>query len=105
MQQNLILIGLDGQNIIIFGGTADVNSTSLNPEDSLYVLNLNNFEWRIPKISGQIPKSRMKHKANVIGKYMVISFGKYILKCYLKLISLFPYFYLKIQSIFNRRRL
>jgi len=46
-------------------------------EDSLYVLNLNNFGWSVPKSSGNIPQPRMYHKANVIGKYMVISFGKY----------------------------
>ena len=61
----------------MFGGTATLNSDSLAPGDSLYVLNLANFEWSIPKTSGKIPKSRMYHKANVIDKYMVISFGKY----------------------------
>ena len=71
------MIGLDGQRIIIFGGTADVNVINLDPRDSLYELNLINFEWSIPKTSGQIPKSRFWHRANVIGKYMVISFGKY----------------------------
>ncbi|CAB5396030.1 unnamed protein product [Rhizophagus irregularis] len=67
--------GLDGQRIIIFGGTTTVARNNLTIEDSLYELNLINFEWRIPKISGQIPKSRMYHKANVIEKYMVVSFG------------------------------
>ena len=33
--------------------------------------------WAIPNISGRAPQSRINHKANVIGKYMVISFGKY----------------------------
>ncbi|GBB99628.1 hypothetical protein RclHR1_03590003 [Rhizophagus clarus] len=67
-----IVLGLDGQRVIIFGGSA---TKDLTPEDSLYELNLINFEWRIPKVFGQIPESRMNHKANVIGKYMVISFG------------------------------
>ncbi len=45
---------------------------------NLYVLNLTDYEWYIPKISGNIPSSsRYWHQANVIGKYMVISFGKY----------------------------
>ncbi|RIA96727.1 hypothetical protein C1645_871834 [Glomus cerebriforme] len=69
------VLGLDGQSIIIFGGTATATNDNLTPEDSLYVLNLNNFEWYIPTISGQIPKSRMFHKANVIANYMVVSFG------------------------------
>jgi hypothetical protein len=72
-----MLIGLDGQRIIIYGG-AIANSGNLTSEDSLYELNVINFEWRIPNISGKIPKSRSYHKANVIGKYMVITFGKYI---------------------------
>jgi len=42
------------------------------------MLNIQNYEWSIPKISGQIPSSRIYHTGNVIGKYMVISFGKYI---------------------------
>jgi hypothetical protein len=71
------LIGLDGKRIIIFGGTATVDSDPLAPGDSLYVLNLVNFEWSIPKTSGQIPNSRMYHKANVIDNYMVITFGMY----------------------------
>ncbi|GBB97687.1 hypothetical protein RclHR1_03040004 [Rhizophagus clarus] len=70
-----VVLGLDGQRAIIFGGTATINDDNLTPEDSLYELNVINFEWRIPKISGNIPKSRMYHKANLIGKYMVISFG------------------------------
>jgi hypothetical protein len=71
------LTGLDGQRIIMFGGTATLNSDPLAPEDSLYVLNIVNFEWSIPKTSGQIPNSRMFHKANIIDKYMVITFGMY----------------------------
>jgi hypothetical protein len=71
------LIGLDGQRAIIFGGTADVSIKNLDAADLLYALNLINFEWYIPKTSGQISKSRIFHKANVIGKYMVVSFGKY----------------------------
>ena len=69
-----ILIGLDGQRVIIFGGYMTTR------DNALYELNLINFEWYIPKTSGQIPNSRIHHKANVIGKYMVISFGKYILQ-------------------------
>jgi len=64
------ILGLDGQRIIIFGG--DFN----NPDGySLYVLNLTNFNWYIPNITGNTPNPRTLHKANVIGKYMVISFG------------------------------
>ena len=71
------LIGLDGQRIVIFGGASNTVNDPFTPEDSLYVLNLFNFEWSIPKISGKLPKSRLWHRANVVGKYMVVSFGKY----------------------------
>ncbi|PKY49613.1 galactose oxidase [Rhizophagus irregularis] len=67
-----VVLSLDGQRIIIYGGIF------INPgylDTSLYVLDLNNFNWYVPKISGTIPKPRAYHKANVIGKYMVISFG------------------------------
>jgi len=63
---------LNKQWIIIFGGILNANFDQ--PQDPLYVLN---FEWYIPKTSGKIPGSRFWHQANVIGKYMVISFGKY----------------------------
>uniref|UniRef100_U9U248 Galactose oxidase n=1 Tax=Rhizophagus irregularis (strain DAOM 181602 / DAOM 197198 / MUCL 43194) TaxID=747089 RepID=U9U248_RHIID len=68
------VLGLDGKRIIIFGGYF------INPgylDTSLYVLDLANYNWYIPKISGKIPKPRAFHQTNVIGKYMVVSFGKY----------------------------
>ncbi|RGB22561.1 hypothetical protein C1646_781433 [Rhizophagus diaphanus] len=67
------ILGLDGQRIIIFGGYYDYPGYL---DTTLYVLDLNNFNWYIPKISGKIPKPRAYHKANVIGKYMVVSFGE-----------------------------
>ncbi|RGB41671.1 hypothetical protein C1646_751840 [Rhizophagus diaphanus] len=66
------VLSLDGKRVIIFGGYF------INPgylDTTLYVLNLTNYNWYIPKISGKIPKPRAFHKANVIGKYMVVSFG------------------------------
>ena len=70
---------MDGRRIIIFGGTASVNNIiPLTPGDSLYILDLTNFVWSIPNTSGTNPNSRLYHTANVIGKYMVVSFGKYM---------------------------
>ncbi|PKC15032.1 hypothetical protein RhiirA5_408709 [Rhizophagus irregularis] len=63
------VLSLDGQKIIIFGGKGTTNLTAL------YELDVTNFNWYIPKVSGQIQDPRYWHKANVIGKYMVISFG------------------------------
>ena len=57
------VLGLDGQRVIIYGG----HVTTLK---SLYELDVNNWEWYIP----------FSHRANVIGRYMVITFGKYLLK-------------------------
>ncbi|CAG8624528.1 5225_t:CDS:2 [Rhizophagus irregularis] len=67
------ILGLDGQRIIMFGGFYSYPGYL---DTTLYVLDLNNYNWYIPKISGKIPKPRLYHKANVIGKYMVISFGQ-----------------------------
>ncbi|CAB5362582.1 unnamed protein product [Rhizophagus irregularis] len=67
------VLGLDGKRIIIFGGYF------INPgylDTTLYVLDLANYNWYVPKISGKIPKPRAFHKANVIGKYMVVSLGE-----------------------------
>ncbi|RGB41045.1 hypothetical protein C1646_752566 [Rhizophagus diaphanus] len=66
------ILDLDGQRIIIFGGYI-INTNYL--DTTLYVLDLNNYNWYVPKFSGKIPSPRAYHEANVIGKYMVISFG------------------------------
>ncbi|PKK62202.1 hypothetical protein RhiirC2_717880 [Rhizophagus irregularis] len=63
------VLGLDGKRVITFGGFLTASP------DQLHELNLINFEWRILKSSGSIPESRRYHKANVIGNYMVLSFG------------------------------
>ena len=50
----------------------------ISTSESLYVLNINNWEWYIPEVSGNPPLVVLySHKANVIGKFMVITFGKY----------------------------
>ncbi|GBB99972.1 hypothetical protein RclHR1_00370013 [Rhizophagus clarus] len=70
------VLGLDAQRVIIFGGDTSATSNNfLSPEDALYFLDLNNFTWDIPKISGKIPSSRTFHRSLVIGKYMVVTFG------------------------------
>ncbi|CAI2175439.1 8982_t:CDS:2 [Funneliformis geosporum] len=66
------VLGLDGQQVIMFGGW---NENNISTADSLYTLNLSTFRWQIPNVSGKLPNSRYYHRANVIGKYMVISFG------------------------------
>src|SRR5688572_7257372 len=67
--------GLDGQRVIIFGG-AEADNIPVPSHDALYVLDWKNMQWFIPNVSGQTPNSRYWHKANVVGTYMVISFGK-----------------------------
>ncbi|GES82217.1 hypothetical protein GLOIN_2v1488395 [Rhizophagus clarus] len=65
------ILGLDGQKVIIYRGFF------INPgylDTTLYVLDLTNYNWYVPKISGIVPKPRDFYQANVIGKYMVISF-------------------------------
>ncbi|CAB4472745.1 unnamed protein product [Rhizophagus irregularis] len=39
------------------------------------VLDTINLEWYVPNITGQLPANRYNHKANVIGNFMVVSFG------------------------------
>ena len=60
---------------MIFGGFGN-DKTNLGHENSLYVLDLNNFNWYIPNVSGIMPSSRAFHKTVVFEKYMVITFGK-----------------------------
>ncbi|CAB5391703.1 unnamed protein product [Rhizophagus irregularis] len=55
------VLGLNGDKIILFGG---VNGD----DNNLYVLNLANFEWYVPKTRGKGPVfKRGQHCANVIG--------------------------------------
>ncbi|CAB4399938.1 unnamed protein product [Rhizophagus irregularis] len=68
------VLGLDGQRIIIYGGI--FNDPGGYVDTTLYVLDLTNFNWDIPKIKGNIPKPRAFHKANIISRYMVITFGR-----------------------------
>ena len=67
--------GLDGQRVIIFGG--DETNRTVAPQNSLYVLDINNFNWYIPKTTGKIQSARNLHGTVLIGKYMVVTFGKY----------------------------
>jgi hypothetical protein len=62
---------LDGRGVIIFGGFNVIKT------DSLYILDTISLEWYTPNVTGQIPANRYNHGANVIGNYMVVSFGKY----------------------------
>ncbi|CAB4444608.1 unnamed protein product [Rhizophagus irregularis] len=70
------VLTLDGQRVIIFGGMNENTMELIPGEDALYILEMKNFEWYIPKVSGNFP-ARSNHKANIIGKYMVVTFGKY----------------------------
>ena len=76
------VLGLDGQRVIIYGGSEKINAgptvPDIDPFDSLYELNVNNWEWYIPKVSGIPPSATtFSHKAVVIGNYMIVTFGKY----------------------------
>ncbi|CAB5202921.1 uncharacterized protein OCT59_030105 [Rhizophagus irregularis] len=63
------VLGLDGFRIIVFGG-GDIDNKML------YVLDTTNSNWYEPNVSGKGPiMKRLEHTANVIGKYMVITFG------------------------------
>lgn len=62
--------------MIIFGGFG------ISPKDALYVLDLTNFEWKVPYVIGETPASRCWHKANVISGYVIVTFGKYVIVQY-----------------------
>ena len=68
-----VLEPVEKQRIIIYGGRG-INNIS----DALYVLDLNNWEWQIPTVTGNSPSVvTYSHRANVVAnKYMVVSFGK-----------------------------
>jgi hypothetical protein len=63
--------------VIIFGGDTNTTSNNFYSENALYVLDLNTIQWYIPKTSGKPPSNRAFHRTLLIGKYMVVTFGKY----------------------------
>ena len=75
MQFYCILIGFDNR-IIIYGGST-INNLLVTPGEALYALNLTNYEWYVPRVNVDgNPFPRKNHRANLVGKYMVVSFGK-----------------------------
>jgi hypothetical protein len=77
------VLGLSGDKIILFGGYSGDNN-------NIYVLDTTNYEWYVPKVRGKGPAfKRGEHCANVIGKYMVVTFGKHILLIRLELVIIF----------------
>jgi hypothetical protein len=66
------VLGLNEQRVIIYGGR------NISTSDSLYELNVDDWLWYIPKVYGTFPAvTPYSHRANVIDKYMVVTFGKY----------------------------
>ncbi|GES99185.1 hypothetical protein GLOIN_2v1779981 [Rhizophagus clarus] len=51
------VLGLDGQRVIIFGGSTNYGVKIV--KDLIYELNLINYDWRIPKTLGKISKCRI----------------------------------------------
>ena len=67
------VLSLDNKKVIIYGGRNFTNSS-----DSLYVLNVETWEWYIPNVFGTYPTViTHSHRSVVVGNYMVITFGKY----------------------------
>ena len=62
----------------MFGASPSSDNSIVPPGDALYVLDLTTFTWYIPNTSGRTPNSRVNHQANLVGNYVVVSFGKYI---------------------------
>ncbi|RIA99776.1 hypothetical protein C1645_730688 [Glomus cerebriforme] len=66
------VLGLDGKLIIIYGGADD--------ELAVRVLDLTNYNWYTPKVSGNNPNFTFRGweaVINVVGKYMIVYFGLY----------------------------
>jgi hypothetical protein len=73
------VLGLDNKRIIIYGGSYEVYVDGGIKDDNppIVVLEIKNFEWYQPTISGSIPTiTRIQHTATVVGIYMIVLFGK-----------------------------
>ncbi|RIB19935.1 hypothetical protein C2G38_2180521 [Gigaspora rosea] len=69
------VLGLNNDRIIIYGGFS-VNQKSPIVHD-LSVLDIRNnpYEWFIPNISGITPPIPSRHTANIVGRYMIVTYG------------------------------
>ncbi|RIB01372.1 hypothetical protein C2G38_2256219 [Gigaspora rosea] len=69
------VLGLNNDRIIIYGGF--YSSTSPAVAHDLSVLDIRNkpYRWFTPNISGTIPPTPSAHTANVVGRYMIVTYG------------------------------
>ncbi|CAG8491318.1 9914_t:CDS:2, partial [Racocetra persica] len=75
------VLGINNDRIIVYGGFKVKTSPIAH---DLSVLDIRNkpYEWLIPDISGTIPPTPSRHTANVIGRYMIVTYGIIFLQNY-----------------------
>ncbi|KAF0426209.1 galactose oxidase [Gigaspora margarita] len=79
---NSSVLGLNNDRIIIYGG---FNSPASSVVHDLSVLDIRNkpYRWFTPNISGTIPPTPSLHTANVVGRYMIVTYGFIFLQQYI----------------------
>ncbi|CAG8679632.1 8625_t:CDS:2, partial [Cetraspora pellucida] len=71
------VLGLNNDRLIIYGGYTGIQYSRSPIVYNLTVLDIRNkpYKWITPNVSGIIPSTPHAHTANVIGRYMIVTYG------------------------------
>ncbi|KAF0426214.1 galactose oxidase [Gigaspora margarita] len=66
---------LNNDRIIIYGGFYSLASPAVAHDLSVLDIRNKPYRWFTPNISGTIPPTPSLHTANVVGRYMIVTYG------------------------------
>ncbi|CAG8852611.1 36563_t:CDS:2, partial [Gigaspora margarita] len=66
---------LNNDRIIIYGGYYSLASPAVAHDLSVLDIRNKPYRWFTPNISGTIPPTPSAHFANVVGRYMIVTYG------------------------------
>ncbi|KAF0496480.1 galactose oxidase [Gigaspora margarita] len=69
------VLGLNNDRIIIYGGFSANKKIPIVHDLSVLDIRNKPYEWFIPNISGIIPPTPSRHTANIVGRYMIVTYG------------------------------
>ncbi|CAG8563054.1 44023_t:CDS:2, partial [Gigaspora margarita] len=68
------VLGLNNDRIIIYGGFSANKKIPIVHDLSVLDIRNKPYEWFIPNISGIIPPTPSRHTANIVGRYMIVTY-------------------------------
>ncbi|KAF0426212.1 galactose oxidase [Gigaspora margarita] len=77
------VLGLNNDRIIIYGGFYSLASPAVAHDLSVLDIRNKPYRWFTPNISGTIPPTPSAHTANVVGRYMIVTYGVILSRQYM----------------------